>query len=655
MTRLQNLFSPGYIGEMKLDNRLIMAPMGTFSNDYKEGYVLDKTVDFYEKRARGGVGLIICQSSMILPESCAPGRLSIWNDKFIPGLSKVADAIHRHGGKGAMQILHHGKLLTSHREKMEHPEQIVPLAPSAIPWGGKTKEVPIEATRDDILRLVRGFAEAALRVKKAGFDAVEVNGAHGYCIGQFLSPRTNNRTDEYGGTPEKRARFACEIISAIKKRVGAGFPVIFRMSGSEFIKGGITLDDSLIQAPRIVESGADALEVSGGVVEMAHITNPCYLHPDALFSDLAASIRQVVSIPVMVVGKIGDPELAERILEEGKADFVVMGRPLLADPDLPNKAKAGDLDKIRRCIYCNNCWDFAWRKSFWSRGLSCTVNPGLLREVEFSLRKAQSQRKILVIGGGLAGVEAARTLARRGHRTILCEKDTKLGGQWNTASLLKGKALYARFAQQLFSDLLESGAEVLLECEATVERVNEISPDVVIVASGATPRTLAVRGADLPHVVQAVEVLSGLVQVGKRIVVIGGRSLGMETALMLVEKGKKVSIVTERALGQNHRFMERYTLVTLRDQLIQHGVYIYTHSPLEEICDDGVYVLNGADLLFIEADTVVLAVGVNPRKKLYEDIRAAFPDLEVHTIGDSLEARDAMEAIREGAEIGRAL
>jgi 2,4-dienoyl-CoA reductase-like NADH-dependent reductase (Old Yellow Enzyme family)/thioredoxin reductase len=649
--RLEYLFSPGYIGAMKLDNRLVMAPMGTSSNDDAEGFVLDRTVDFYEARAKGGVGLIICQSSMILAESRAPGRLSIWDDKFIPGLKKIADVIHRHGGKCAIQILHHGKLLTSHRRRMKHPENIIPLAPSPVPWGGKNKEVPIEATTDDILRLVRGFAEAALRARKAGFDAVEVNGAHGYGIGQFLSPRTNKRNDEYGGNPERRARFACEIISAIKDRAGSDFPVIFRMSGSEFIKGGISLDDSLNQAPLIVEAGADALEISGGVVEMAHITNPCYLHPDAIFTDLAASIKEAVSVPVMVVGKIGDPELAERLIECKKADYVVMGRPLLADPHLPNKAKTGDLDKIRRCIYCNNCWDVTKR----SRGLSCTVNPGLLREREFILKKTTNPRKVLVIGGGLAGIEAARTLANRGHQTILCEKDTILGGQWNVASLLEGKGLYARFAQQLCRDLFESGVKIMLGHEATVEFVGETLPDVVIVAAGAVPRNLAVQGADLPHVVQAVDVLQGKVEVGEKIVIVGGRSLGMETALKLAEKGKQVSIVTERALGQNHHFMERYTLVTLRDRLIQQGVYIYPYSPLEEICDDGVYVLYGSNLLFIKADTVVLAVGVVSRKSLYEDIKTAFPDMEVYTIGDSLEARDAMEAIREGAEIGRSI
>ncbi|MDI6616844.1 MAG: FAD-dependent oxidoreductase, partial [Syntrophaceae bacterium] len=404
-------------------------------------------------------------------------------------------------------------------------------------------------------------------------------------------------------------------------------------------------------APLIVEAGADALEISGGVVEMAHITNPCYLHPDAIFTDLAASIKEAVSVPVMVVGKIGDPELAERLIECKKADYVVMGRPLLADPHLPNKAKTGDLDKIRRCIYCNNCWDLTKR----SRGLSCTVNPGLLREREFVLKKTANPRKVLVIGGGLAGIEVARTLANRGHQTILCEKDTILGGQWNVASLLEGKSLYARFAHQICRDLLESGVKIMLGHEVTVEFVRETSPDVVIVAAGAVPRNLAVQGADLPHVVQAVDVLQGKVDVGEKIVIVGGRSLGMETALMLAEKGKQVSIVTERALGQNHHFMERYTLVTLRDRLIQQGVYIYPYSPLEEICDDGVYVLYGSNLLFIKADSVVLAVGVVSRKSLYEDIRNAFPDMEVYTIGDSLDARDAMEAIREGAEIGRSI
>ncbi|PIX24981.1 MAG: NADH:flavin oxidoreductase [Deltaproteobacteria bacterium CG_4_8_14_3_um_filter_45_9] len=650
MTKLTKLFFPGSVGKLELKNRLVMAPMGTMSHD-KEGFILPRTVDFYTERARGGVALIICQSSSILFESRAPGRPGAWDEKFIPGLRKISEAIHKYGAKAAFQVLHHGKLLTAHRKGMEHPDEIDPVAPSAIPWGLK-KEVPREASKEDIKHLVDGFAEAARRIHDAGFDAVEVNGAHGYGIGQFLSPRTNHRTDEYGGNAENRARFACEIITAIKRRVGNDFPIIFRMSASEFIKGGITLEDSLIQAPLFEKVGSDALEVSGGVVETAHITNPCYLHYDAPFADLAAAIKGVVSIPVMVVGKIGNPMLAEQILKEGKADFVVMGRPLLADPELPKKAMAGEFEQIRRCLFCNNCWSVMERQDFKGRGIRCTVNPAILREKEFEIKPTNLPKKVLIAGGGLAGMEAAHILAQRGHKTILWEKNERLGGQWNIACKIKGKEDYARLTEQMAQSLEEAGVEVLLGREVTVEFIREVQPQVIVAATGAVPRIPNVPGGQGKNVVQAVDMISGNARVGEKVVVIGGRALGMETALMLAEERRHVSLCTRRELG---RGVERYTAVTLRDRLVEKGVYLYPLSPLEEIHEDGVYVMNGRDLLFLPADTVVLAVGFSPKRELFEKLRVIFPELEIHAIGDCVEPRDAMEAIREGAEVGRTI
>jgi 2,4-dienoyl-CoA reductase-like NADH-dependent reductase (Old Yellow Enzyme family)/thioredoxin reductase len=649
---------------MELKNRLVMAPMmalaafgkAAITDEEREGYISPRVRDYFAEIAKGGVSLLLGESSTILPEAQAPSRAGAWDDKFIPGLREVAEAVHQNGAKAAFQLLHHGRILTTHRRGMLHPEEIDPVCPSAIPWG-RRREIGREASKEDIKHLVDGFAEAARRLRDAGFDAVEIKGAHGYGVGQFLSPHSNHRTDEYGGTAEKRARFACEIISAIKERLGADFSVIFLMSSREFIEDGITLEDSLIQAPLFAEAGADALHVEGGVADMtAHITNPCYLHPDALFADDAAAIKKVVSVPIIVGGKIGDPILANQLLEEGKADFISMARPLLADPELPNKAKEGKFDEIRYCLWCNNCWDMAWRENFKKRGIrACTVNPALMREKEFELKPTSSPKEVLVAGGGLAGMEAARTLAQRGHKVILCEKSQELGGQWNIASHVKGKEHYTRFGQQMIRELKKAGVEIRLGREVSVEFVREANPDVVIVATGALPRTLNIPGARGKNVVQAVDVVSGKASVGQRVVVVGGRYLGMDTALVLAEQGRHVSLVTERELGRNQRYLERYTLSSLREKLVEHGVYIYSYSPVEEIHEDRVYVTHGPEPFFLKADTVVLAVGVRPQRKLLEELEASFPNLEIHAIGDCVEARDAAEAIREGAEIGRAV
>ncbi|MDO8491579.1 MAG: NADH:flavin oxidoreductase, partial [Dehalococcoidia bacterium] len=399
MAQLRRLFQPGNIGGMELKNRLVMAPMATWSHD-ADGFVQPRTLGYYQARACGGVGLIICQSAVVLPEARAPGRLAVWDDKFIPGLASVASAIHAGGGKGAIQITHHGTILTQHKKSVKGPPEIDVVGASPAPWVFNN-EAPREASQKDIDHLVNGLSEAARRVRDAGFDAVEIGGAHGYLVAQFLSARTNRRNDAYGGTPERRARFACEVVSAIKARAGRNFPVIFRMSADEFIAGGITIEEARIHAALVTEAGADALHVSAGCVDTAHLTNPCYLYPDALFADLSWAIKQVVKAPVMAVGKILEPSLAERLLEEGKADFIAMGRALLADPDLPRKAEQGKPEDINRCIYCNNCWDLQWRDSFKQRGLSCTVNPSVLRETDFDPRPAAAPKRVLVLGGGI--------------------------------------------------------------------------------------------------------------------------------------------------------------------------------------------------------------------------------------------------------------
>jgi len=646
--RLTKLFEPGKIGKLELKNRLLCAPMGALCD--LNGIFLPHGINQAGVKAKGGASLVNCGSSCVLYEGRAPFRAANWDDKYIPMLKQVSDVIHQHGAKAALQVVHHGKALSQWSKYYEHPEEIDVVGPSAIPWVWNNV-APREASKKDIERLVEAFGEGARRIKEAGFDLVEILGGHGYGICQWLSPLTNRRTDEYGGGIENRARFACETISRVREKVGPDFPISFRVSGSEFIEGGLTIDDIVKMVPLFVKAGADALHITAGALESTNWTNPSYLFPDAPLVPMAEAIKKAVNVSVIAVGKIGDPFLAERILEDGRVDFIAMGRALMADPQLPNKAREGRFDEIRRCIYCNNCWDILWRQRILKHGItfSCTVNPTLFREEELKIRPAVLLKKVLVIGGGLAGMEAAITLADRGHEVLLYEKSHKLGGQWNIAAMADGKDIYNTVTQSMLRDLDRTKVKIILNEEVNADLVRGLNPDVVIVATGAVPRVLQVPGADGPNVVQAVDVVNGKAKVGDTAVVIGGRYLGMEVAIMLAKRGKKVSLVTERELGRNGRWVERNIKITLKDRLIEHGVYTYPFSPVKEVRDNGVMVAQARELTFLKADTVVLAVGFQSQNKLFEELKGIVP--EVYAIGDCVEPRDAMEAIGEAYEI----
>ncbi len=667
MKKLEKLFEPGIIGNMELKNRIVMSPMGTAALN-PDSTIRDNLVDYYAERAKGGVGLIMGQTSTILPEAAAPMRTGTWDDKFIPGLRRVADAIHQYDVRCAFQLTHHGRLLTQYRKMVPQGEQIRPIAPSAIPrlltdiqvtraqdagvesiWVADNEPAE-EATKEDIERIKNGFAEAAMRVKKAGFDAVEIHGGHGYLISQFLSPFVNRRTDEYGGSTEKRARFACEVIEAVREKVGPDFTIIFRLSGSDFLDGGINIDEVVLQAPLFVDAGADALDVSASEQASIDWQYPSFLFPPGPLVHLAERLKKAVKIPIIAVGKLGDPLFAEEVLRQGKADFIAMGRQFLADPETPNKAREGRFDDIRRCIYCVNCFNFgAHMQYILSKGLACTVNPELLREKEFKLQPATTPKKVMVVGGGPAGMEAARTLAERGHHVVLYEKADRLGGQWYIACEQKQKKQdFPHLLRYLSCGLDRAGVKIKLGTDVTPQLVTAEKPDAVVVATGATPRTLNVLGADGKNVVQATDVILGNAGVGKRVVVVGGRYVGLEIADQLVDEGKRVTLITRRALG---REIERNVYLTLRNRLIEKGVQLFANSPLVEVRNTGVWIAFEGDLVFLKADTVVLAVGVKPEKELVEALKGVIS--EVHSIGDCVEPRDAMWAIREGAEIAR--
>ena len=638
------LFTPGKIGDMELKNRIVMPSMGNRLG-FGEGYITNQIIDYYEERARGGVGFIVSQVINVSRDSRIPGRPSADDDKFIPRLRDLAEAVHRHGARICLQLARPGAAL-AHEKGLVQPRFLVP---SVLPFQGHSQAV-IEMTQSDIASVVEDYSDAAKRTREAGLDGVEFHACHGDAcmLWSFLSPLANRRSDAYGGNVEKRTRLLCEIIARTKQKAGRDFPVIVRINGTDGLEGGIVIEDALETASLAEAAGADAISVSQGVHGWTDWQiMPLHLHPMGSMVPLASAMKKAVKIPVITAGRIS-AEIGEEVLKEGKADFIAMARPLLADPELPNKVRDGRSSEVRACIWCNNCLLTAGPLAAFRR--SCTVNPSLLREREFELKPAPVPKKVMVIGGGVAGMEAARILAERGHQVSIYERSDRLGGQVTVASMQESKGHFQGFIDHLSRGMDKAGVKVNLGREATVELIREERPDEIVLASGAVPGIPNVPGADGANVVQANDVILGTAKVGEEVVVIGGRSIGLETAAMLAGRGKRVSMVTRRHLGRD---MEPTLYLALSEQLRQSRVPVYEDSPLSEIKPGGIYFHHNGFAMFLKADTVVLAVGVTPVNELTGELKKALPDIQVHLIGDCLEPRNAMVATSEAAELAR--
>ncbi|MGA8848534.1 MAG: FAD-dependent oxidoreductase [Dehalococcoidia bacterium] len=644
--RFKKVFEPTSIGRMQLKNRIVMPPMGT---GYAEkSAVSQRMLDYYEARAGGGAGLIIVEGSAPSLQCTTPRGASLGDDKFIPGWRKLTDVAHKHNARIAIQLMH------STMENWDGKAVQVAPSPVIVPTRvmGISGEPPHELTVEEISERVEWFASAARRAKEASFDGAEIHGAHQYLVAAFLSSATNQRKDKYGGSVQNKARFLVEILQAIREEVGPDFPVWVRLNAQEWgVENGVTIEETKQVVPLAVAAGSQAIHVSGYGAGSYITTAPISDTPGFLVP-LAEEVKKLTKLPVIAVGRL-DLELGERILEEGKADLIAIGRRLMADPDLPNKVTEGRLDEVIPCIGCMECIErlgFAGR----GEGVTCVVNPTMGREREYQIKPVRKAKNVIIVGGGPAGIQAAMVAAQRRHKVTLFEKDAKLGGQLNIAALPPFKGDIFPWINYLVKQVEKAGVTVKLNTDVTAETVTKVNPDAVVIATGGTPAMPEIPGIDKSNVVTAQDVLSGKgkAKAGQNVVIIGGGMVGCETGHYLAEKGKTVTIIEILKRMANDMFpMARRRLM---DGLRSKKVTLLTSATCEEIRKDSVRVTTAEGKKeTIPADTVIIAVGYKANERLRKALEGKVP--EIYCIGDSSEPRRILEAADEGYQTGLAL
>lgn len=650
---LDKLFENCRIGTMELRNRIVMPPMTTkFASS--EGFVTVQMKNYYEARAIGGVGAIVVEDAIV--ESTLGRHMSndlcIDDDKFLSGLTQLTDCIKAHGAIAILHLNHGGSRAGRVRNGyLDLTQGKTAVAPSSvIPQPGYA--TPRELRIEEIEALIDKYATAALRAKLAGFDGVGLHCSHGYLIQQFISPAFNKRNDEYGKDAEGRLRFVLKIIEAIRKKVGQDYPLIARISGEEPIEGGLTMEEMRWVAHRMEQGGIDAFLLSRGAAVVPPKSSSHFIYPAApmrlprgCMTYLAESIKQAVKVPVIAVNRINDPVLAEQILEDGRADLIGMGRALIADPELPNKAKQGRLEEIRTCIACMSCLDTLRKDS----SMVCAINAQVGREKVSDPVPADKPKKVLVVGGGPAGMETARVAAGRGHKVELWESGPRLGGQLLIGSLPPGKEEIDSLRKYLESAVKRAGVRVKTNVQVTDENIKNLSPDVVIVATGARPLVPPLPGIDKSHVSTAEEILRGVKDVKGKVVVIGGGSVGTETAEYLAEKGKEVIVIEmlDEVATDLPVIARQLHLIALEEK----NVRIITGATVQEITDTAITASKQGEKLDIPADSVILALGYQSDTCLRDKLEG----LRVVRVGDCVKPRNILNAIREGFDTGAAV
>lgn len=637
------LLTPIRIGNLEVKNRIVMPPMHTgFGSE--EGRVTERMISYYEERAKGGVGLIIVEFTAVERRGKAMSlQLMIDNDRLIPGLRRLAEAIKNHGAKAAIQLQHAGVKASA---KITQIQPIGPSIFSAYPAG--MGPAPRALTVEEIHDLVLAFGESARIAKEAGFDAIELHCTHSYLIDQFMSPRFNKRTDHYGGSIENRARFACEILECMKEKVGKDYPIICRITGDDYVEGGITLEDAKANAKRLVKSGADGLHVSVGISDNM-VSTPPMSFPQGCFVHLAQGVKEVVDVPVITVGRINDPIFAEQVLTENRADLVAMGRALIADPALPRKVEKGQFDDIVPCIYCNQgCIS----RVFDGLGITCLGNPAAGKETEMQIVPAKISKRVLVAGAGPAGLEAAITCQKRGHEVILVEKEKRLGGQLNYAFKPPKKDEIEKLLRYFSKQVEKLRIKTYLGRYVNKELIQEIKPQIIILATGATPIIPPIPGIKGKNVLLATEILEGKKPLGKTAIIIGGGQTGLETGDFLAEQGLEVTIL--EMLSDAGRDMPLRNRMFLMKEMLEKKIRILVNREVKEITEEGVLVEHLGQREEFKGDTIVLAAGSRPERNMLQEWQDIIPQLEgIYLGGDCVEPRNALEAIHETAQIAR--
>ena len=641
------LFTPFKIGSMEVKNRLVFSPMGTNSS-HIDGTIADDEIEYFEERAKGGVGMIImgCQ---FLSQEIAQGSLEgiLEHTYVIPQLTTVCEAVQRYGTKIVAQVSC-GTGRNAFPNMLGEP----PMSASPIPSTFNPEVNCKPMTYDDIQDVMNKFAHSSKLVKDAGFDAIEIHGHAGYLIDQFMSPIWNKREDEYGGSNEKRARFPREIVRSIRGAVGPDMPILFRISLDHRFEGGRTLEDSMSLIKLLEEEGVDAIDIDAGSYEtIDYIFPPAYLG-DACMDYVCEPARKAVSIPILNSGN-HTPETAVKLIESGNADFVMFGRQLIADPEMPNKLMEGRRVDVRPCIRCNE--DCIGRIVGRLTKISCSVNTQACDEVRFQIKITKSPKNVVVIGAGPAGLEAARVAAIEGHKVTLFEKEKVIGGQLAAAATPAFKSQLRGLVDWYGVQLKKLGVDVKLGTEVSVDDEILANCDKIIVGTGAVPMNLPIPGIDGSNVVNVIDAHKNKELLkGENIVICGGGLSGCDSALELAtEEGKKVTIVEMAdAIAKDVMFINAASLIPM---LASAGVKIYTSSKVTSIDSDGVYVqkADGTSEL-IKADTVVTAFGMIKNNKLAEEIKSKY-HTKTRVVGDCEKVGKVGTAVRTGFFAGLSL
>ena len=640
MTALKHLFSPVAIGSLKAKNRILMSAMSINFGVDENGFVTDQLTRYFVARAKGGAGMMLVGGGGVHPNGVElPGLPALWDDACIPALKKMVAAIAPYDCRFGIQIMHGGR-------QSYHDHKV---APSAIPAPALAKGTPREMTPDEILATIASYGDAARRCRDAGFEFVEVHGAHGYLINQFLAPNSNHRTDAWGGNFDNRIRFMLAVLRDIRDKCGADFPVGIRMNGEDYIEGGWGLEEALKLAPILEKEGATYLHVSAGVYGSRQLTIPSMYVNHGCFIHLAEAVKKVVAIPVIGVGRVKHAELGDRFIREGKCDVMAMGRALIADPELPNKASADALSTVRPCIGC--CLGCI-HAVFQLEPGGCVVNPEVGREYLLGADDPVDQPKtVLVIGAGPAGMGAARMAAIRGHRVVLCEESVHVGGLLRLAAVPPGRGEVGDIIAWLNREMGRHGVEVRLNTPLTDALLDAVAPEAIILATGSMPEMPIIKGlfkTDM-DLCTVTEILDGKVA-GDRVVIIGGGQAGLLAADFLAEKGKDVVVLNRKRhfaeeMSANDRFY-------LRERLKRETVKLFKGVTINRVFEDTVeFTTSGETVVLDGFDTVVVAESMASVREASRLLKKR--GVPVHIVGDAKTPRNLMLGLAEADEIAR--